>query len=405
MSPLDTPILVTGATGFIGGRVCERLVQAGAKQVKALVHTLQHAPRIGRLPIELRVGNLLDRQSLRAALHEVQIVIHCGLGPRRGIVTATRNMLEAAQNADIRRFIHISSAAVYGLRPPAGVETESAALRTTGNLYADSKLRAERVVARFASRGFPVISLRPAIVYGPYSSWSTRLIGQLRGGHGVLIDAGEGACNTTYVDNLVDAIILALDAPHVLGENFFITDGERITWGDFIRAHVDMMDPRPQLAQISSSQIEAHYRKQPGLITSSLKAVPKLLLSRGNLFQIPIVQQAHERVWETAGAMNKERRDQLRTLRRKLLGMPLLGGPLSSVWRSVAGIEQVTSVSASNGHAPATPVPDRDSWEEQTGAVFFSIEKARRILGYEPRIPFSEGIRRVEAWLRYAEYL
>src|SRR5215469_17155002 len=131
MSPLDTPILVTGATGFIGGRVCERLVQAGAKQVKALVHTLQHAPRIGRLPIELRVGNLLDRQSLRAALHEVQIVIHCGLGPRRGIVTATRNMLEAAQNADIRRFIHISSAAVYGLRPPAGVETESAALRTT----------------------------------------------------------------------------------------------------------------------------------------------------------------------------------------------------------------------------------------------------------------------------------
>src|SRR5215470_5160983 len=134
----DTPILVTGATGFIGGRVCERLVQAGAKQVKALVHTLQHAPRIARLPIELRVGNLLDRQSL---------------------------------GARIERFVHISSAAVYGLRPPAGAHIESAPLRLTGNLYADSKLRAERVVARFASRGLPVITLRPSIVYGPYSSW------------------------------------------------------------------------------------------------------------------------------------------------------------------------------------------------------------------------------------------
>lgn len=405
MSSLDTPILVTGATGFIGGRVCERLVQAGAKQVKALVHTLQHAPRIARLPIELRVGNLLDRQSLRAALNDIQIVIHCGLGPRRGIVTATRNMLEAAQGASIERFVHISSAAVYGLRPPAGANTESAPLRLTGNLYADSKLRAERVVARFSSRGFPVISLRPSIVYGPYSSWSTRLIGQLRSGDGVLIDEGKGACNTTYVDNLVDAIILALDAPHALGESFFITDGERVTWGDFIRAHVDMMDPKPRLAQISSSEIEAHYRKQRGVIMSSLHAVPKLLLNRGNLFQIPIVQHAHERVWETAGAMNKERRDRLRILRRKLLNMPLLGRPFSSVWRSVAGSDQVTSVSASNGHVPATPIPDRDSWEEQSGAVFFSIEKARQVLGYEPRIPFSEGIRRVEAWLRYAEYL
>jgi len=400
----DTPILVTGATGFIGGRVCERLVQAGAKQVKALVHTLQHAPRIARLPIELRVGNLLDRQSLGAALNDIQIVIHCGLGPRRGIVTATRNMLEAAQGARIERFVHISSAAVYGLRPPAGAHIESAPLRLTGNLYADSKLRAERVVARFASRGFPVISLRPSIVYGPYSSWSTHLIGQLRSGHGVLIDEGKGACNTTYVDNLVDAMFLALDVPHAFGESFFITDGESVTWGDFIRAHVDMMEPKPRLAQISSSQIEAHYRKQPGVITSSLQAVPKLFLNRGNLFQIPIVQHAHERLWETAGAMNKERRDGLRTLRRKLLSMPLLGRPLNSVWRSVAGIDP-TSISASNGHAPATPVPDRDSWQEQTGAVFFSIEKARRVLGYEPRIPFSEGIRRVEAWLRYAEYL
>src|SRR5690242_842193 len=113
----DKTIFVTGATGFIGGRICERLVQAGVRQVRALVHNIQRAPRIARLPVQLCPGDLLDKESLRRALSDSQIVIHCGLGVARGIVRGTANLLELSADAHVGRFVHMSTTAVYGLTP------------------------------------------------------------------------------------------------------------------------------------------------------------------------------------------------------------------------------------------------------------------------------------------------
>ena len=76
----EQSIFVTGATGFIGGRVCERLVQAGASRVRALVHSPHRAARIARLPIELCPGNLVGPGSLREALMDASLVIQSGLG-------------------------------------------------------------------------------------------------------------------------------------------------------------------------------------------------------------------------------------------------------------------------------------------------------------------------------------
>src|SRR5438128_11430905 len=81
----EQTIFVTGATGFIGGRVCERLVQAGATRVRALVHSAHHAARIARLPIELSPGNLLDPSSWRLALADAKLVITSGMGDARGV--------------------------------------------------------------------------------------------------------------------------------------------------------------------------------------------------------------------------------------------------------------------------------------------------------------------------------
>src|SRR5258707_1548736 len=207
----DKTVFVTGATGFIGGRVCERLVQSGAGDVRALVHTPKHAARIGRLPIQLCQGSLLDQSSLRQAMGNAKVVIHCGLGVARGIVKGTQNLLEAAESAGVERVVHMSTAAVYGLTPRPGSESEDSPRPRTCHAYCDNKGEAEKDVLRFARRGLPAVILRPSIVYGTHSPWSTHLIQAVEDRPAALIAGGHCPCNTTYVDNLVDAIFLAVE--------------------------------------------------------------------------------------------------------------------------------------------------------------------------------------------------
>jgi nucleoside-diphosphate-sugar epimerase len=379
----DQTFFVTGATGFIGGRVCERLFQSGVRRIRALVHSPHRAPRVARMPVELCRGSLLDRESLRTALGDAKVVIHCGLGTASGIVTGTENLLRASADSGVQRFIHMSTAAVYGLTPPPGTETEDAPTPATGDGYCDNKARAEKSVLKFFKQGLPSVILRPSIVYGPYSAWSTRLVDDLRNRRGAFIDGGRGACNTTYVDNLIDALFLALENDAALGQTFFITDGERITWGDFIRAHVAMMNPPPEVREISGELIAAYYKQRPGMLMGSLKASGRALRSkelRQILMQVPATERVLTRLWAWLASLPEDQRERVRAhlgVRRK---------PVQK-----KGAE--------------TFMPDETTLATQTGTVFFRIDRARKILGYEPRVPFAQGIVCVEQWLRYANYL
>jgi nucleoside-diphosphate-sugar epimerase len=378
----DRTIFVTGATGFIGGRVCERLVLESAGRVRALVHSPHKAARIARLPIELLPGSLLDRESLRLALGDAKVVIHCGLGNARGIVRGTENLLAVAAEAGVERFIHMSTAAVFGLTPPAGSESEDAPVHSTGDDYCDNKRRAEKAAESMGRKGMSTVILRPSIVYGPYSAWSTRLVQSLRQNTVALIDGGRGACNTTYVDNLIDAIFLCLDNDASSGNTFFITDGEAVTWGDFIRAHATMLGVSVPLPEISSEQVRAYYKQQPGLLTGSVKATAQVLRSRQfreMLMQVPLTQKILSGAWGWLESLSEERRQ----LVRSRIGV-----------RRPAAAERAT-----------VPIPDAVDFATQTGTVFFSIDKARKVLGYEPRILSSQGLALVEQWMRHAKYI
>lgn len=383
MNWANQTVFVTGATGFIGGRVCERLLQSGVRQIRGLMHSPHRAPRVARLPIELCRGSLLERESLHKALGDAKVVIHCGLGTANGIVTGTENLLRVSADAGVRRFIHMSTAAVYGLTPPPGTDTESAPTPATGDGYCDNKARAERSVLRYHKQGLPGVILRPSIVYGPYSAWSTRLVEDLRNRRAVFIDGGRGACNTTYVDNLIDAIFLSLEKDSALGQIFFVTDGEKITWGDFIRAHVEMMTPRPVVREISGEAVAEYYKQRPGMLLGSLKASARALRSRELrqlLLQVPATERILARLWAWLASLPEDQRERVRSrlgVRRK---------PVQKM-----GAE--------------TFMPDETTLATQTGTVFFKIDRARQLLGYEPRVPFREGIARVEQWLRYANYL
>jgi nucleoside-diphosphate-sugar epimerase len=378
----DETVFVTGATGFIGGRVCERMMQAGVPKVRALVHGMHRAARIARLPVELCPGDLLERESLRQALREAKVVIHCGSGPPSGIVRETENMLAVAHAAGVKRFIHVSTAAIYGITPPPGSESEDAPLRRTGDPYCDKKAAAEKVVLNYGKRGLPVVILRPSIVWGPYSAWSTRLMDDLRAGQVAFIDGGRGACNATYVDNLIDAMMLGLENDRGLNQAFFITDGEHVKWGDFIRAHMAVMETPPAVEEISRAEIEASRGKGFGLLRGSIKATARVARSREfrqMLMQIPLMEAALKRTWNWVDSLPPEKRERLRAR--------------FGVRRAVAG------------STTAKFIPDPVTEATQSTTVFFSIEKARKVLGYEPRIRFADGMKLVEQWLRYAAYL
>ncbi len=369
---------MTGATGFIGGRICERLIQAGATQVRALVHSPHHAARIARLPIESCQGSLLDPAALANAVRDASVVIHCGLGQARGIYKGTENLLRAASQANVRKYIHMSTAAVYGETPPPGCEYETAPVRRTGDAYCDNKAIAERIALRYARRGLPVVILRPSIVYGPYSAWNTRLVAELRDGKTVLIDGGKGACNTTYVDNLVDAIFLGLENEKANGQIFFITDGEPVTWGDFIRAHARMIGLDSTIPEVSSSEVRGFYGQRAG----SFRAAARVVRSRDFrklLLQIPACERALKSAWQWLESLPETRREKIRGRFGVPRSKPLTSGP--------------------------SLLPDEVTFKTQTGNVFFSIQKAREVLGYSPRVNFREGMIRVEQWLRFANAL
>jgi nucleoside-diphosphate-sugar epimerase len=350
--------------------------------VRALVHGMHRAPRIARMPVELCPGDLQDRESLTRALGNAKIVIHCGLGPATSIVRGTENMLDVALAAGVKRFIHVSTAAVYGITPPPGSENEDAPLRRTGDPYCDNKAAAEKVVLDYGRRGLPVVILRPSIVWGPYSAWSTRLIEDLRAGQVAFIDGGRGACNTTYVDNLIDAMVLGLEHDAALNQAFFVTDGERVSWGDFIRAHIALVIPTPDVDDISRAEIESRRGKTSGLLVGSIKAAARIARGkdlRQMLMQIPLTETAMKKAWAYVGSLPPEKRERL---------------------RARFGVRRAAPESANTKF-----VPDPVTEATQSTTVFFSIEKARKVLGYEPRVRFADGMKKVEQWLRYAAYL
>ena len=144
-------VLVTGATGFTGGHLARFLVQKGFR-VRALVRPGKDASALTSVGIEIATGDLTDRESLDAAMSGIDVVYHiAALYREEGVskqrfwdvnVTGTKNLIEAAEKAGVRRFVHCSTVGVQGeiQNPPA---TEEAPYRP-GDHYQQSKMEGEQ---------------------------------------------------------------------------------------------------------------------------------------------------------------------------------------------------------------------------------------------------------------------
>jgi nucleoside-diphosphate-sugar epimerase len=238
----DEVCLITGASGFIGGHVAQRLAQEGYR-VRCLVRATSDTSRLDRLEVELSVGDLTSPHSLVGSAEGCRYVVHCGAlvsdwATVKEITTVnrdgTRNLLEASVDASVQRFIHVSTTDVYGYPGGASIDETYAATRFR-NWYAQSKLAAEAEVRRVErAHALDAVILRPATVYGPRS---TDVVGEmaraLRNGNMLLVDGGRAVAGLCYVGNLVDAAVLALRHESAPGHAFNVTDGLDTTWKQF----------------------------------------------------------------------------------------------------------------------------------------------------------------------------
>jgi acetylornithine/succinyldiaminopimelate/putrescine aminotransferase/nucleoside-diphosphate-sugar epimerase len=234
--------LVTGATGFIGGHLAQRLVDEG-HQVRCLVRASSDTSLLERLDVELAVGDLTSARSLARAAQGCRYVLHCGAlvsdwGTPEEIARindrGTRNLLEASVAASVERFIHFSTTDVYGYPGQAAVDETHSSTRFA-NWYAHTKLAAEAQVRRIEKlHALDAVILRPATVYGPRS---TDVIGEIaramRQGNMLLVDRGRAVAGLCYVENLMDAAALALRHDAAPGHAFNVSDGLPITWKEF----------------------------------------------------------------------------------------------------------------------------------------------------------------------------
>ena len=333
MSLPESPIVVTGAAGFIGGRVAQRLAQTGAPVVALDLpgRGFEHLSGGAAQGVEIRQADITDAATLARVLAGLRpaSVVHCaalmgGWGApseyQRVNVGGTRNIAEWAAGAGAARFIYISSVSVYGMPPIQGIDEETP-VRHIGLPYGDSKIEAEAVVRRAHKEGLPSVILRPGDVFGPRAGeWVVKLVESMKSGRMILIAGGSGLINTTYVDNLADAIEAALKRPEALGRDYIITDGAPVTWKRYL----------DELAKAASCP------------------------------------------------------------------PPRVSLPSALAWPAVLALEAVGKLTGKR------PPLSRMGLRLLTARCTYNIERARRELGWSPRVGIGQGMAAISGWLRGA---
>ncbi len=316
---------ITGASGFIGRILAERLRSEGA-EVRGV--DLAADPDRGVV-----AGDITAPATWQQHVEGTDVLIHTAAIVSNAVdfaqswsanVLGTRRALDAASAAGIKRFVHFSSIRAFSdLHYPAGVD-ERYPVRPDGNAYVDTKVASEQVVLQAHAAGEVAATIvRPGDVYGPGSRpWTLLPLEAIKARQMILPAMGKGIFSPVYVDNLVDGVLLAARRQEGAGQVFTISDGIGVTCQEFF----------------------ANYAR---------------MLGRDRVPSAPTVV-ALTLAWGAA-------------LVARARGQPTEANPTAVRYFTRRGT--------------------------------YSIEKARRLLGYIPRVSLEEGMRRTEAWLREEGFL
>ena len=245
---------VTGGSGFIGGRLIERLVRDGVA-VRALARSDQSAEAVAGRGAEPVRGDLSDRDSLEAGAGGADVAFHLAahLGDwggweefERGNVDGTENALAACAAAGVRRFVHCGTEAALMAGEPLVHVDEEAPLRPDSPApYPATKARAELAVRRANRTDFETLTVRPRFVWGRGdTTLLPEMVRTVEAGKWAWVGGGRNITDTAHVDNVVEGLVLAAEKGRA-GEAYFITDGEPVVFREFVTALIETQGVEP----------------------------------------------------------------------------------------------------------------------------------------------------------------
>jgi nucleoside-diphosphate-sugar epimerase/predicted dehydrogenase len=365
------PAVVTGGTGFIGGKLVERLAELRFRDVRVPMRTVMTSANVARFPVQRVLADLLDYPRIESALKDVRYVFHLAYGTAEATVHGTRNVVDAAIAMGAEVVVVVSTASVFGLPRAATPIDEKFPYRPALGEYGHSKAKAERYALQRAKSSSPtrIVVVNPSAVYGPSGSLFTEFPARaVREGGFCWIEHGRGKLNYVYVDNLVDALLLAAQIPKAHGERFIINDGVT-TVRKFLTPLLDgYAETLPSLTRRQLVDIECS--GQPGF-RDFLRALTN---------------------------------DEMMTV---INGVPALAVAKRFAARRLAPSYQRLKLKRQALHAVAASAPPilrPSSWLADIFGpieIEFSSAKARDVLGWSPRVTLEEGIQASIEWLRY----
>ncbi len=248
-------LCVTGGSGFMGRHLIRRLLAEGRRVTVLDLAPLP--PDLAEAGVRLVKGSMLEPEVVAEAAAGAQAVVHLAAkvsdyGAYGDFVQlnveGTRTVLEGARAAGARRFVHMSSVAVFDYRrgyEDAGEDTPAGGHEFA---YGQTKLEAEEVVRAAKSDLEPVV-VRPGLVpYGPEDRLTVAsLFDAVERRIPLLVGGGRSLISTSYVDNLVDGLLLCLDRPEATGQTFHLCDDVKISWQRWVEAIAHALDVQPNL--------------------------------------------------------------------------------------------------------------------------------------------------------------
>ena len=282
-------ILVTGGTGFIGSHLVRRLVTEG-ERVRVFCRESSSLDDLPTDGVEIAFGDVSDLDSVRRAMQGIKLFYHLAATMNgdwathyQGSVVGTRNVLEAAVEEEVRKVVYVSSIGVlHTSRFPNGrLIDESFPLEQhpeARGYYSRAKLEAEKIAQEFARAGrLHICIVRPGLIYGPgrtefLSDAGFRVSKLLT----LVVGLGGRRLGLTYVENLVDALVLAAQSKSSYGKTYHIVDPDQPTVRQYIRVYRRVTGLRLRALYLPTFIWKAGFNMLDGLLKLIRGASPNL---------------------------------------------------------------------------------------------------------------------------------